>query len=68
MTKQLENTLQNNCNRSCGICPFHTSFGVRVKDKNSFEAHYTTASVSMQEQSAGNLVNLDRSEIILLPL
>ena len=39
-----------------------------VKAANSFEAHYTTASVSMQEQSAGNLVNLDRSNYSLAPL
>ena len=35
---------------------------------NSFDAHYTTASVSMQEQSAGNLVNFDRSNYSLAPL
>ena len=35
---------------------------------STFEAHYTTASVSMQEQSAGNLVNLDRSNYSLAPL
>ena len=35
---------------------------------SSFEAHYTTASVSVQEQSAGNLVNSDRSAYSLAPL
>ena len=35
---------------------------------SSFEAHYTTASVSAQEQSAGNLVNSDRSAYSLAPL
>lgn len=40
----------------------------RAMAASTFEAHYTTASVSMQEQSAGNLVNLDRSNYSLAPL
>lgn len=35
---------------------------------SSFEAHYTTASLSAQEQSAGILLNLDRSAYSLAPL
>ena len=35
---------------------------------SSFEAHYTTASLSAQEQSAGILLNLDRSSYSLAPL
>ena len=34
----------------------------------AFEAHYTTASVSAQEQSAGNLLNSDRMRYGLPPL
>ena len=40
----------------------------RAMAANSFEAHYTTASVTAQEQSAGNLVNSDRSAYSLAPL
>jgi len=35
---------------------------------SSFEAHYTTASLSAQEQNAGILLNLDRSAYSLAPL
>lgn len=34
----------------------------------SFAAHYTTASLSAQEQSAGNLLNSDRARYNLSPL
>ena len=34
----------------------------------SFAAHYTTASVSAQEQTAGNLLNSDRARYNLAPL
>lgn len=34
----------------------------------AFEAHYTTASVSAQEQKAGNLLNSDRARYGLPPL
>ncbi len=34
----------------------------------TFEAHYTTASVSAQEQNAGNLLNSDRARYGLPPL
>ena len=35
---------------------------------SSLEAHYTTASLSAQEQSAGNLLNSDRARYNLAPL
>ena len=35
---------------------------------SSFEAHYTTASLSAQEQTAGNLLNSDRARYNLAPL
>lgn len=35
---------------------------------SSLEAHYTTASLSAQEQSAGNLLNSDRARYALAPL
>ena len=35
---------------------------------SSLEAHYTTASLSAQEQSAGNLLNSDRARYALPPL
>lgn len=35
---------------------------------STFEAHYTTASVTAQEQIAGNLLNLDRSNYNLAEL
>ena len=44
------------------------SLAPRAMAASSFEAHYTTASVSAQEQSAGNLVNSDRSAYSLAPL
>lgn len=34
---------------------------VRAADSSAFVAHYTTASLSAQEQNAGNLLNLDRA-------
>ena len=36
--------------------------------KASFVAHYTTASLSAQEQTAGNLLNSDRARYNLAPL
>ena len=44
------------------------SLAPRAMAASSFEAHYTTASVTAQEQSAGNLVNSDRSAYSLAPL
>ena len=35
---------------------------------SSFAAHYTTASLSVQEQTAGNLLNSDRARYNLSPL
>ena len=37
-------------------------------DDSSFAAHYTTASLSAQEQTAGNLLNNDRARYNLSPL
>ena len=37
-------------------------------DDSSFAAHYTTASLSAQEQTAGNLLNNDRARYNLAPL
>ena len=40
----------------------------RTADASSFEAHYTTASLSAQEHRAGNLLNSDRIRYSLAPL
>ena len=40
----------------------------RAMAASTFEAHYTTASVTAQEQIAGNLLNLDRSNYNLAEL
>ena len=37
-------------------------------DDSMFAAHYTTASLSVQEQTAGNLLNNDRAQYNLAPL
>ena len=37
-------------------------------DDSSFAAHYTTASLSAQEQTAGNLLNNDRARYNMAPL
>ncbi|MBR5302098.1 MAG: transporter [Clostridia bacterium] len=37
-------------------------------DDSTFAAHYTTASLSAQEQTAGNLLNNDRARYNLAPL
>ena len=37
-------------------------------DDSSFAGHYTTASLSVQEQTAGNLLNSDRARYGLAPL
>lgn len=42
--------------------------GSLAADDSSFAAHYTTASLSMQEQTAGNLLNNDRVRYNLSPL
>ena len=41
---------------------------VLAADDSSFAAHYTTASLSAQEQTAGNLLNNDRARYNLAPL
>ena len=40
----------------------------RAANVSSFVAHYTTASLSAQEQTAGNLLNSDRARYNLSPL
>jgi len=40
----------------------------RAAGESSFVAHYTTASLSAQEQTAGNLLNSDRARYNLAPL
>ena len=42
--------------------------GSLAADDSSFAAHYTTASLSAQEQTAGNLLNNDRARYNLAPL
>ncbi len=42
--------------------------GAPLANASSFEAHYTTASLSAQEQKAGNLLNSDRARYSLSPL
>ena len=42
--------------------------GSLAADDSSFAAHYTTASLSKQEQTAGNLLNNDRARYNLAPL
>ena len=42
--------------------------GSLAADDSSFAAHYTTASLSVQEQTAGNLLNNDRARYDLSPL
>ncbi len=42
--------------------------GSLAADDSSFAAHYTTASLSAQEQTAGNLLNNDRARYNLPPL
>lgn len=42
--------------------------GALAADDSSFAAHYTTASLSKQEQTAGNLLNNDRARYNLAPL
>ena len=42
--------------------------GSLAADDSSFAAHYTTASLSAQEQTAGNLLNNDRAQYNLAPL
>lgn len=42
--------------------------GSLAADDSSFAAHYTTASLSAQEQTAGNLLNSDRARYNLSPL
>ena len=42
--------------------------GSLAADDSSFAAHYTTASLSAQEQTAGNLLNNDRARYNLTPL
>ena len=42
--------------------------GSLAADDSMFAAHYTTASLSMQEQTAGNLLNNDRALYNLSPL
>lgn len=42
--------------------------GAAAQSATAFDAHYTTASQSAQEISAGNLLNLDRARYGLAPL
>ena len=42
--------------------------GSLAADDSTFAAHYTTASLSVQEQTAGNLLNNDRARYNLVPL
>ena len=42
--------------------------GSLAADDSSFAAHYTTASLSAQEQTAGNLLNNDRARYNMAPL
>jgi len=42
--------------------------GSLAADVSSLAAHYTTASLSVQEQTAGNLLNNDRAQYNLPPL
>ena len=42
--------------------------GSLAADDSMFAAHYTTASLSVQEQTAGNLLNNDRARYNLAPL
>jgi len=42
--------------------------GSLAADDSMFAAHYTTASLSVQEQTAGNLLNNDRARYNLVPL
>ena len=68
MTKRLKTPFKTIVSVFAAFALFACPSASGVKAANSFEAHYTTASVSMQEQSAGNLVNLDRSNYSLAPL
>ena len=45
-----------------------TASGSLAADDSMFAAHYTTASLSAQEQTAGNLLNNDRARYNLAPL
>lgn len=42
--------------------------GALAADTTTFDAHYTSASLSAQEQTAGNLLNSDRARYGLAPL
>ena len=48
--------------------PFYASTHAFAASDFSFAAHYTTASLSAQEQTAGNLLNSDRARYNLAPL
>ena len=48
--------------------PFYASTHASAASDFSFAAHYTTASLSAQEQTAGNLLNSDRARYNLPPL
>ena len=50
------------------ITPLSAKNAASAANDSSFVAHYTTASLSAQEQTAGNLLNSDRARYNLSPL
>ena len=50
------------------IAPISAPVAASAANDSSFVAHYTTASLSAQEQTAGNLLNSDRMRYNLSPL
>ena len=50
------------------IAPMSSPCTASAANVSSFVAHYTTASLSAQEQTAGNLLNSDRARYNLSPL
>ena len=50
------------------IAPISAPVTASAANDSSFVAHYTTASLSAQEQTAGNLLNSDRARYNLSPL
>ena len=68
MTKRLKTPFKTIVTVFAAFALFACPSASGVKAANSFEAHYTTASVTVQEQIAGNLLNLDRSNYNLAEL
>ena len=50
------------------LAPLYPRIAARAANDSLFVAHYTTASLSAQEQTAGNLLNYDRARYNLSPL